>query len=294
MSAFRRPPSQSSPSLLIGALIASLMAHILLLASSALSGWLHPQPMPEAAPLVLNLRSAPERNPDALAAPRLAEQNSNGGGNTLQPEQRQTTTQIGVTASADEPVPAPMEHAATPPPAQRMTRNAPSPARIAPAIPGTAQQDNSTELDTATLLAQAQQLAGRPGDSDVRNNALETGRAKAIAGRNARKEDWAYYMDDWRRKMENIGRFNFPSEASERGVYGGPVLSVEIKANGELAGVQVVRSSGYKFLDDAAKRIVSMSAPFAPFPPMLASRYSSYEFRYKWNFTTEGQLSVQQ
>jgi protein TonB len=279
--------------LLIGALIASLVAHVLLLTGSAFSGWLHPQPMPEAAPLVLNLRTTPERSPDALAAPRLAEQNSNGGGNTLQPEQRQTTTQIGMAASADEPAPVPTEHSAAPQAAQRMTRDMPSPARISPAIPGAAQQDNSTELDTATLLAQAQQLAGRSGDSDVRNNAQETGRIKAEAGRNARKEDWAYYMDDWRRKMENIGRFNFPEEANQRGIYGGPVLSVEIRDDGKLLGVQVIKGSGYPFLDEAAKRIVKMSEPFAPFPPVLASRYSSYKFRYKWNFTTDSQLSVQ-
>jgi hypothetical protein len=44
------------------------------------------------------------------------------------------------------------------------------------------------------------------------------------------------------------------------------VLTVVIKANGDLERVEVNRSSGQSLLDDAARRIVQMAAPYAAFP----------------------------
>ncbi|WP_092388149.1 energy transducer TonB [Halopseudomonas salegens] len=75
----------------------------------------------------------------------------------------------------------------------------------------------------------------------------------------------AYYKDSWRRKVERVGNQNYPAEARENKVYGSLRLLVSINRDGTLREVQVLESSGHDILDQAAIRIVRLSAPFAPF-----------------------------
>src|SRR4030067_1690292 len=74
-------------------------------------------------------------------------------------------------------------------------------------------------------------------------------------------------MDAWRAKVERVGNLNYPEQAKRQGIAGSLVLDVAIKPDGALQGVQVLRTSGQKVLDDAAVRIVELAAPYAPLPP---------------------------
>ena len=84
----------------------------------------------------------------------------------------------------------------------------------------------------------------------------------------ARTEEYRYavYIDRWRQKIERIGTLNYPAEARAKGIHASLQLTVGIKRDGEIESVEINRRSGYKFLDDAARRIVRMAAPFEPFP----------------------------
>jgi periplasmic protein TonB len=95
----------------------------------------------------------------------------------------------------------------------------------------------------------------------------------------------APYLDSWRRRVERIGTLNYPTAAQRAGVQASPVLEVAIAADGQLAKVEILTSSGYPDLDAAALAILKLASPFDPFPPDLAARYHTLRFAYEWQFT---------
>jgi protein TonB len=103
----------------------------------------------------------------------------------------------------------------------------------------------------------------------------------------------AQYLEDWRQKIERIGNLNYP-EAAKGKLYGSLLVWVEIKSNGELDNVEIRRSSGQKVLDDAALRIVRMSAPFSKFSPELKHEMDIIGFARTWTFTRADELSTSQ
>ncbi len=107
----------------------------------------------------------------------------------------------------------------------------------------------------------------------------------------ARVEEYrfAQYVEDWRQKIERIGNLNYPAAAKGR-LYGSLVLTVIIKANGDLERVEVNRSSGQSLLDDAARRIVQMASPYAAFPDAIRRDTDVLEITRTWTFTNADRL----
>ena len=99
-------------------------------------------------------------------------------------------------------------------------------------------------------------------------------------------KDYRYsqYLSDWRMKVERVGAMNYPEEARGR-FFGSLVLSVALRPDGNVDRIIVIRSSGNKVLDDAAKRIVMMAAPFAPFPPDIRKETDYLDITRTWTFT---------
>jgi protein TonB len=100
----------------------------------------------------------------------------------------------------------------------------------------------------------------------------------------------AAYLDGWKRRVERVGTLNFPDEARRQAMSGNPVLEVAIRADGSLEQVLVRRTSGHRELDNAALRIVRLSAPFDPFPRVMRERYPVLRFAYEWQFL-QGRLA---
>ncbi len=89
---------------------------------------------------------------------------------------------------------------------------------------------------------------------------------KQFVGARAAEVRFAQYVEDWRQKVERIGNMNYPADARGR-IYGSLQMTVQIRADGSLAAdPEITRPSGYQVLDRAARRIVNMGAPYAPFP----------------------------
>ncbi len=112
---------------------------------------------------------------------------------------------------------------------------------------------------------------------------------KKFIGARVEEYRFAQYVEDWRQKIERIGNLNYPAAARGR-LYGSLVLTVIIKANGDLDRVEVSRSSGQSLLDDAARRIVQMSAPFAAFPESIRRDTDVLEITRTWTFTNADRL----
>jgi len=123
-------------------------------------------------------------------------------------------------------------------------------------------------------------------------------RAEAASKRERRKPvnastqeyKYAAYLEAWRKKVERVGNLNYPDEAKRKKLYGSLMLHVAVKADGSIEQIRVVKPSGHKVLDDAAKRIVRLSAPFAPFPPNIREEVDVLDITRTWQFRSGNRL----
>ena len=157
--------------------------------------------------------------------------------------------------------------------------------------------------------AEQRPLAPNPAPLDLASRSLEMARLQAridtqmdeyqkrprrmFVGARAQEYTFAQYVEDWRIKVERVGNLNYPEAARRNRLYGSPILTVSINADGTLESVQVDRSSGHKILDAAAVKIVEMAAPFAPFPEGMRKKVDILGITRTWTFTRSDQLTSQ-
>jgi protein TonB len=72
------------------------------------------------------------------------------------------------------------------------------------------------------------------------------------------------YLKRLKERIESI--WIYPPDAAAKGIYGDLLIKFTIKKNGKLGSVELVRTSGYKNLDDAALRALRNAEPFWPLP----------------------------
>lgn len=94
----------------------------------------------------------------------------------------------------------------------------------------------------------------------------------------------AAYLQDWRRRLEAVGNTYYPEASVRYGMYGSLRLLVTVRSDGSLEDVELLSSSGYAVLDEAAIRIVRMAAPYAPFPAELRATADKLEILRTWKF----------
>lgn len=111
-------------------------------------------------------------------------------------------------------------------------------------------------------------------------------RHKAINA-NTKEYKYAAYLDAWRQKVERIGNLNYPDDIKRKKLYGNLILHVAVKHDGSIYQVRVLRSSGYKLLDDAAVRIVHLAAPYSPFPKEIREETDILDITRTWRFRND-------
>jgi protein TonB len=99
-----------------------------------------------------------------------------------------------------------------------------------------------------------------------------------------RKAIEASYLAAWVQKIERTGNLNYPSEARLKKLSGRLRMSVRIDANGEVLDMQITSSSGTPVLDEAARQILRMAQPFAPFSDELRERADQIVIIRTWDF----------
>jgi protein TonB len=108
-------------------------------------------------------------------------------------------------------------------------------------------------------LARKGMPAKKPGDDSV---TLDTDEFKFIS------------YNRWLKiKVESV--LHYPELAAVSGYQGTLFIKFDILKDGSLGGVEVLKGSGYKILDDEAVRSIRASAPFQPLPAEWSmERYS--------------------
>lgn len=102
----------------------------------------------------------------------------------------------------------------------------------------------------------------------------------------------ALYVEAFRREVEEVGTRNFPDQALREHKFGQVRLMVALNPNGSIRTIEVLKSSGHRFLDEAAKRSVNLAAPFAPFPPEMRKITDILEIIRTWKFDEGKTLST--
>lgn len=96
----------------------------------------------------------------------------------------------------------------------------------------------------------------------------------------------AGYLAQWVSKIEHIGNLNYPARAELEKINGSLRLNVRINSAGQVIDVTVSRSSGKTLLDQAARRIVQLAKPFAPFPGKLREKADQIVIVRTWEFNS--------
>ncbi|GGO78112.1 transporter TonB [Marinobacterium nitratireducens] len=165
---------------------------------------------------------------------------------------------------------------------QKQARREPRPEEAAPApVPGA----------SSSLLARSLEIASLQAQLDMQQEAYaKRPKIRRFTSASTLKHSEAAYFENWRRRVEDYGNRNYPSEARDNGIYGSLRLLVSILPDGSVKNIEVLHSSGYRVLDEAAERIVRLAAPFQPFPVEMRKTTDVLEIIRTWKFENQARL----
>ncbi|MBC8021712.1 MAG: energy transducer TonB, partial [Burkholderiales bacterium] len=146
------------------------------------------------------------------------------------------------------------------------------------------------DAEARDLVEKSLEIARREAQIRRDFQAYQERPKRKFIGARAQEYRFAYYVDNWRLKIERIGNLNYPGEAKARRLYGSLQLTVAIKADGEVESVEINRSSGHRILDQAAIRIVRLAAPFDRFPDNIRADTDILHITRTWTFTRGDQV----
>ncbi len=144
---------------------------------------------------------------------------------------------------------------------------------------GSAKEGRSKEGNSGSGTREGTGLSERPALS-VREKLFDSGIIGDAAQKGAGNEGgskkgdaitfdtkeyrYAGYMRKLKEKIESI--WEYPPEARRKGLYGDLKIRFTIKKDGRLGAVELLRTSGYKALDDAAIKALRDGEPYWPLP----------------------------
>ena len=149
-------------------------------------------------------------------------------------------------------------------------------------------------MDAQTLLTQmTQQLSSIQSTLDDSYQAHEKRpRHKQLYPR-TKKYHFARYLEAWQNKIEEIALLNFPDEIRRRHLSGKVMMDVAINADGTIYNIEILETSTYTALDDAAKRIARLASPFTPFSKTLKQEVDVLHITRTWEFSGDATLGIE-
>jgi periplasmic protein TonB len=148
-------------------------------------------------------------------------------------------------------------------------------------------------LNTQDLIASAKEIDRLEALIAKQQDEYQKRPKRKFIGARTQEYKYAMYIEAWRQKVERVGNLNYPAAAKNQKLYGQLQMTVSIKSDGSLEEVKINRSSGYKILDEAAKKIVELSAPFSEFPADIRRDTDILSVTRTWTFTQEDALSTE-
>jgi periplasmic protein TonB len=159
-------------------------------------------------------------------------------------------------------------------------------------LPSAPEQDTARTdpIDAQQLREQSLAMVRTAPDRFAEAQDFPQRQRRKFISANTREHMYASYMRAWVAKVERVGNLNYPEQARRMNLAGSLVLSVDVLANGNVDQIRVLRSSGYDILDEAAVRIVRLSAPFAPLTPEITEDVDILTITRTWQFSSRSGL----
>ena len=182
-----------------------------------------------------------------------------------------------------QPVPKPQKVVTTQAPSKQKHSSQPAATRQG--------QPPPTSGVSTSLLARSLEIASLQAKLDLQQEQFaKKPKVRRLTSASTLKGSDAAYLDNWRRSIERYGNDHYPSEARNQGIYGSLRLLVSILPDGSVKNIEVLQSSGYKVLDDAAEQIVRLAAPFQAFPVEMRKTTDVLEIIRTWKFENQTRL----
>lgn len=153
-----------------------------------------------------------------------------------------------------------------------------------PTPPSPVPPNLDTRLEAADLITSSYQIAALSAEIKRKLDERAKRPRRQFVSASTREYKYAAYMEAWRQKVERVGNLNYPREARRRSLTGSLILDVALYPDGSLEAITVRRSSGNRILDDAAIYIVTLAAPFAPFPEGIREEVDILHITRTWQF----------
>ena len=148
-----------------------------------------------------------------------------------------------------------------------------------------AQQEFSLQGISPEVDRLSEELASLQAELDHQTRSYaDRPRVRRLSAASAKKSADAAYLLDWQQRLETVGNHYYPQASVRYGIYGNLRMLVVIRHDGSLEDIQILSSSGYAVLDEAAITIVRMAAPYSSFPPELRATADKLEIVRTWHF----------
>ncbi|WP_251358758.1 energy transducer TonB [Kangiella sp. TOML190] len=95
--------------------------------------------------------------------------------------------------------------------------------------------------------------------------------------------DEAPYLEAWRNKVLAVGNRHYIPISQKLG-QGSPTVRVVIGKQGELLAVSIEKASGNALIDETAKELIRLAAPFDPLPESIRQQKNTLEIVRVMNF----------
>jgi len=154
------------------------------------------------------------------------------------------------------------------------------------------EEGDSTERPHLTEESLRSQLAQLGTEIRLSQQSSDNSKIKSVSQVSAHQFIAAQYQKDWESKVERIGNMNYPEVAAKKNFSGRLTMEVGVRSDGGIDHIYISRSSGNPALDEAAKNIVKMSAPFAPFSKELTKEVNVLIITRVWKFSDESGMST--
>ncbi|MEO6922069.1 MAG: TonB C-terminal domain-containing protein [Collimonas sp.] len=158
--------------------------------------------------------------------------------------------------------------------------------------------DNTPQPNGKDLVESAKAIARKEAEIAKNIDDYNKRPKKTQITPSTRAVGYAAYYKAFQDRVEKLGTLNFPRK-NGRNLYGKLVVYIPIYQDGSLyvkeGGARIERSSGNRDLDAATLKIIERSAPFGRFPENMRSsgKDDVWEVISTFEFTREGQLEAQ-
>lgn len=144
----------------------------------------------------------------------------------------------------------------------------------------------SDSMTVSDKLAQAKLLSRLEAQIEERIANYQKRPTKRFFGVDAIASEDMMYVEQWRRKVEQVGTLHYPSEARGK-IYGSSVVTVQLRKNGEIAEINIEKPSGHAVLDNAIRKILYLAAPFPAIPDNVMRGNDLFVITQSWSFIND-------